>query len=83
MVERTFKQILEQAGYTTEAYSGRGMYGKTCLSVDTDKDLHEFFADMLETLGPEENGIAARAFRKMRTDNRGRDTVIYFPGIAP
>ncbi len=35
---KTLIGILEDAGYEPYSYSGRGMYGKTCVSVHADRD---------------------------------------------
>lgn len=81
---RNFQQILEAAGYTPETYSGRDMAGTECLSValgNRSSSVARMFADVLEALEPDENEVAALAFRRMRTDNLGLGVVAYFPSI--
>jgi succinyl-CoA synthetase alpha subunit len=83
---RTFQEILEAAGYECEPYSGRGMGGQECLSIQTDKSVSVVFADVLEALTEDMDGahitIASKAFREMREDSLGCGIVVYFPGIT-
>lgn len=86
---RTVQRILEDAGYETSAYSGRGMNGEECLSVTVERSLPYLFSDVLEALLQEGDGdvlnqeIAAvsKAFRRAWEDSRGRSIVVYFPLI--
>lgn len=85
-----FQQLLEEAGLETRSYSGRAMYGKTCLAVDLDGGtLGPFVADVIEALQTQVGGEImstngddiSEAFRSMKTDSMGRGSVVYFPGV--
>lgn len=60
-------------------YSGRGMYGATCLgiSVNGNASTTMFMLAVREVLGLEDTVYLANA---MRSDNMGYDTIVYFPG---
>lgn len=73
------------------SYSGRGMYGSECLGVVVPRgELGDFIADLVEGLGEfcdgdEDSDInhrdVADGLRMMRTDDMGRDMIVYFPGV--
>jgi hypothetical protein len=83
------QQLCEDAGYNVRSYSGRHMYGKSCLAVTFEGDIgNEFIAGIIEELGnniqdddPNLHGVIADAFRNMREDQMGRGRVFYFPNI--
>ena len=79
---RTFIKILKAADCDVEPYSGRGMGGSECASVRVDNTIGRFVADVLVAMEAEEIDVVAAAFRKMREDQVGRGTIVYFPGIA-
>lgn len=62
-------------------YSGRGMYGRQCVAVDTeDRSTFEVFADILEYSDLSDDlGSIAHALRNAKTDSLGRGQVLYFP----
>jgi len=83
--------LLENTDYADRlrSYSGRGMYGKSCLGV-TVSSMGDLIADLLgaavdstqdEPDGEMSVADAAEAVRGMRTDNMGHDTIAYFPGV--
>lgn len=78
------KDLLENAGYETFSYSGRGMYGAKCLAVNLDDNrTGELYANILENVDLTDEGLVstlAEALRDMRTDALGKGTVVYFPG---
>jgi hypothetical protein len=84
-----FKDICENAGIETRSYSGRGMYGRNCLGIDSDSDLGLLVSAMLEyvTDSLEDDDLhdavrtIADAFRDMRTDSMGLGIIVYFPKI--
>jgi hypothetical protein len=79
--------LLEDANHKPRSYSGRGMFGKECVSVSLDRhtDVSEFFADVLEVLcdSKEYETIYEfiRLMRETRTDGMGLGIVVYWPGI--
>jgi hypothetical protein len=61
-------------------YSGRGMYDQTCVGfVVADSDLLMLGVVLADILGA---GRATILARNARTDSMGRDTIVYFPGVA-
>ena len=82
-----FQELLENAGYKCQTYSGRGQYGKYCLAVITDHSIGQFIANIIESLEyidernlEETIDEAEEIFPSMKTDNMGKDKiVIYFP----
>jgi hypothetical protein len=81
-----FKDILDQE-FDTYSYSGRGMYGEKCLAITISREAsiagvtaqimysfdYEFKNDRLNDL--------VSIFERSKTDDMGRDTVMYFPNI--
>ncbi len=82
MSKHQLQKVLEHAGVEgIRSYSGRAMYGRICLGVDTD-DVGEVFAAILESVeGEEDTRDIQEAFRNMRTDSMGRGTIVYFPQV--
>jgi hypothetical protein len=81
----TFTELLEVVGYTVRPYSGRGMYGKQCPSVDVSIGIvagaivdYEHDA----RLDPDTRAMVVRALRGAREDSLGRGVVTYFPTEA-
>lgn len=75
------QDILESTVDGVRSYSGRGMYGRSCLGVETD-DVGDLFAAVLEELeGEEDTQDIQLAFKSMCTDSMGRATIVYFPAI--
>lgn len=50
-------------------YSGRGMYGETCVGIVTDAPM-----DCIE-------GAVSRGIRGARTDSMGLSTIVYWPKV--
>lgn len=65
------------------SYSGRGMFGASCLGVEGDS-LVEIFAALFQAAadqGPDLQEIAD-ALADGRTDSMGRGVILYFPQIG-
>jgi len=67
------KQKIVQASskdgrHLREEYSGRGMFGKTCLAIDCD-DPNDVIAEV---------GV-----KNAKIDNMGKKWVVYWPGCCP
>lgn len=62
-------------------YSGRGMFGKTCLAIDLGDmtDALEFISD----LTAEDPEVGRYLASHARFDSLGMGYVIYWPGIEP
>lgn len=90
--KHALQKLVEAADedFKVRSYSGRGMYGKTCLGIDIDRDtsLGDVFASILEAIANDESVVnedglieAAEALRGMRSDNMGLGTIYYFPNV--
>lgn len=84
-------EALEELGYETRPYSGRGMYGKTCLAISLDSlnDLFVLGAKLsLELTGTADRFakcLGERAIDEIgtpRIDNFGMGYVAYWPKIT-
>lgn len=92
MSKHALQLLLENTDHADRlrSYSGRGMFGKDCLSV-TVSSLGDLIADVMsaavdhaidEPDGDRAAGDAAEAFREMRIDSMGKsDTIVYFPDV--
>lgn len=88
------QSLAQDAGYSVQPYSGRGMYGKKCLGVvvKQGKELGNFIGDILEELSRAEytdplqytNALVqlSEDFQNLRQDNLGISTIIYFPNVS-
>lgn len=66
-----------------EDYSGRFMYGATCLGLSFEGSAGSLFAAFIRELENAESSTveeAAEMFDDMRSDNLGLGTIYYFPG---
>ena len=64
-------------GEVYENYSGRGMYGKTCLGITV-----ENLEKALFKLGRESaDGSFSKELERFETDSLGRSFIIYFPRL--
>lgn len=71
--------LLADAGYKARSYSGRGMYGARCVSVNLD-GLSELLAigGAIRAAAPDD---VDRLARDARTDSMGMGTVVYWPSL--
>lgn len=77
---------VEDLGYLVRSYSGRGMYGKSCVAIIIDRNKSEFEAGMeiATALASEEcrmDLVDILLSSRIRQDSMGRDSVVYFPNI--
>ena len=77
--------LLEACDCEPRPYSGRGMYGKHCVAV-TCGSVNGLFADIsyaMKQMGNLEQQLSnlENLLRTARTDNLGRDTVVYWPDM--
>ena len=69
MARSPLTRILEAAetlGLNVREYSGRGMYGRTCIGVRTDYP---------------EDLIAEAGVKGARTDSMGKSEIVYWPSV--
>jgi hypothetical protein len=85
MSKSQLQKILEEAGHDCYSYSGRGMFGKSCLAFNYGGSWGEVYGDILEAAleqagdkGFDETGLV-ESVRQMRSDSMGTSTVFYFP----
>lgn len=84
MTAERLSEIIQEAGYESQTYSGRGMYGKECVGYTVDNGDELFSAVMIATsCEPEEKDQICGLFRNgVKTDSMGRDQIIiYFPRL--
>lgn len=81
------KDLIEDAGYEVRSYSGRGMYGKTCLAFSTDDRLGDVVASILDAIAAYtemDRELAldlASDFRSMKSDSMGLGRIFYFESV--
>lgn len=84
-MQTPLQQILFECEIPTRSYSGRGMYGESCLAFTPDESIGEVFARVLEkaVANPGLYNISqlARSLSYMKQDSLGRGTIYYFPGV--
>lgn len=58
MAKRTFQDIVEAAGYECRSYSGRAMYGESCLGVTLEPEhrIGGFVGDVVESISQPSKG---------------------------
>jgi hypothetical protein len=80
----TIQEILENCGFEVSGYSGRGMYGETCLSVRL-KDSNGIGNLIYNLVYASKDGDLdeedIRCLRNFQTDSLGLGMVAYFPNI--
>jgi hypothetical protein len=92
----TLIEIIEEAGYTPYSYSGRGMYGDSCVGFTTDDNQLKtainlvnaakwLTLDLLTYNVPSNLADVFDLFLDTlggaKTDSMGRSTVVYFPRV--
>lgn len=74
---------IESADYNAQPYSGRNMYGATCVSTTVNyyRQSSVVIALSLKAHGASDDDII-ELFEDSRVDNMGLDFVLYFPSIS-
>mgnify|MGYP003533288648 FL=1 len=89
--ETIFKDAIEDTGYSVRSYSGRGMYGKSCLGFETTRyqnsiqAVAEIIGNLAETCRFDEElelQDFIEMFSDVQQDSLGLGQIIYFPDIA-
>lgn len=75
--------LAERHHMDVQSYSGRGMYGNTCLGISTDAPVGDLLADIILSVGTVTytRESFAEDFRRMQQDSMGMGTIYYFPHI--
>lgn len=82
-------ELLRDAGYEPRSYSGRAMYGRNCVGVETERYKSAFVVcaelcrEALNMLGQDEacDFIEALADVDVAEDSMGLDSIVYFKNI--
>lgn len=80
----TLQQLIEDMNYETRSYSGRGMFGKTCLGVTVD-NVAQFCLELGHAIGQhneQNDDDLIELPRQISTDSMGRSAIVYFPYVA-
>ena len=79
---KQLQKILETNGYDCQSYSGRAMYGKTCLGVVISSEQSQFEMGLMVGLGLVDCWAGdIEAVKNVRSDSMGLGTVVYWPNI--
>lgn len=77
--EVEFEDIADEVGAEIRAaYSGRAMFGETCVALTGDISEIRVGVALAKVLGVDK---AERLARRARVDSMGHDIVVYFPGV--
>lgn len=73
------QKVLEENDFEVRSYSGRGMYGKTCLGVDIPHGMGHLMATLILTVDEDDRDDVACAVETLCTDSMGLGQIVYFP----
>jgi len=76
---KALSEILEDIGYEPYAYSGRGMYGKTCVAVNLEDRSQSVWEIALEVCS--RDGDLAYSMGAPSQDSMGLGIVVYWPNL--
>lgn len=77
-MEKDFIAALNNAGYEPRSYSGRGMYGDSCVAIVTDD--HPFKVGIM-VMAALYDGFDTWKLENVESDSMGRSTVLYWPSV--
>lgn len=77
------QKMLVELDYSVRSYSGRAMYGRSCLGVvlDSENDVSKLMSKLILNVEEEERSEVAKAVRGFKTDSMGMGIVLYFPEV--
>lgn len=69
--------------YKVTEYSGRGMFGKSCLGVQIDgmSELGALLAAIIEKVSIDNRAIIAEDISSIATDSLGKGVIVYFSKV--
>jgi hypothetical protein len=80
--EILIEELAEEFDATLRSYSGRGMYGKSCLGISIDNDPNEFLMQLaIRLCENDEFEFANTLAHSVCSDQMGLGTILYFPSI--
>lgn len=78
----TLIDVAYQSGLTLEAYSGRYMYGKECMSFTAPRGGHNALAEFIKNgMLADEDLFITLVDDQIVSDSMGLDIVLYWPNI--
>lgn len=78
---KAVKETIEECGYDVRSYSGRAMYGDTCLALTCDSDPLGVLAEVLLSMDDDLRDHMFNPLRNVRMDQMGFGHVVYWPNI--
>ena len=83
MNAQEFVDLIVKSGYSPKSYSGRGMFGERCVSVNLDRNEETKFADAV-ILASQTRDIPAvmRVISDHSKESMGRGVVLYWRGLS-
>jgi hypothetical protein len=83
MNTQEFVNLIASAGFRPKSYSGRGMFGARCVSVNLDtNEVASFGAMVFATASPEEQPFVERLLGKYSMDSMGMGVVLYWRSMS-
>ena len=81
---RTFQEIVSEFIEEDDmrSYSGRGMFGRSCLGIDVESVLSFYCEIIRQEMSEDEREMVADIVESSKTDNMGKDYIIYFPNVS-
>ena len=77
MTAQRLLELIELAGYEYCSYSGRGMFGVSCVGVVCDS-VQSLMSDLMHVCERED----IEALFQYRTDDMGKSTIIYWHSVT-
>ncbi len=77
---KDFIDAASSAGYNVRSYSGRGMYGDSCLGIVADNVIATV-VNVLLNINIDEQYDFLDVFESARTDSMGMSDIVYFPKL--
>jgi hypothetical protein len=77
---QVFLDTLYDTGLSPRSYSGRGMYGKSCIGIETDEQTDVFTLGFI--VGQALCGEDVGHLPPCKTDSMGTDMIVYWPDLA-
>lgn len=83
MTPDTFVELITIAGYDVTSYSGRGMYGNSCVGVRVanDSEMLAMAANIAIECDDAQREELPDIVGNAKTDNMGRGLIVYFPNM--
>lgn len=81
-------ELIQDAGYNTRPYSGRGMYGASCVGFTFEEvTVFQVIADLYDAIRGDDAAIIegvedlSKVIRGAKTDGMGLGEIMYFPRV--